>query len=543
MRRIAITLFSQRLFVDLTAGLLVHNEAFVKALLTYGTFDEYHFFFPEPAEHLFELQFGAFVASLEKPVTYKVFSRFDLPACMQEYVYEALHCGDPSMGKYIEVRDAVAKEPFPITGITHSLAYDDYTDPYSRFYLQGAQPFDCLICSSEAARTSMQRIHAHMEAFINITLESPKKLRRPQLRVIPLGVDDPTKNLSFDVSEVRAQKQGKGLTILCLSRICVHSKADLIPLMEVFSEILKEPGCENTRLLIAGSVNMEGLYLKLLAERGTVLGLDEKVFYKTNFSDYERGSILASADIFVSIPDNPQETFGIAPVEAMYARLPLVIAHWSGYGSLIEDGKEGYLIPTYWGNADSMTRFTQGTQFDLSVFYLAQSVALDRRLLKERLIALIKDADLRERMGASARERACDHYAWPHVIAQYEALWAELKEEALSSPSWKGPTGEVSHLPLYALFKNYAQKTLNEHSTLTITERGRAVLEEDHLNVYPTEIRWIDGRLAFEVLRFFEERGESDLGALFSTISLPEPLVLYHALWLIKHGHLEVVCA
>ena len=540
MRRLAVTLFSGRVFIDRTTGLLVQNEAFVKSLLRYGTFDEYHFFFPEPAEQVFELQFGAFVNSLDKPVTYRVFSRFDLPVCMQEYAYEALHCGDPSMGKYIEIRDAVAKEPFPITGITHSLASSDYTDPYSRFYLQGAQPFDCLVCSSEAALKAAERICAHMEAFLKITLQSEKKVHRPQFQVIPLGVDDPTEALSYDVSDMRAEHHDQGVLILCMSRICVHSKGDLIPLMEVFSEVLKEPGCESARLLIAGAVDMEGPYLKLLAERGAALGLDEKVFYKTNFLDKDRGNILAGADIFVSVPDNPQETFGIAPVEAMYAKLPLVIADWSGYAELIEEGKQGFFVPTYWGNADSMTKFTQGTQFETSILYLAQSVVIDRKVLKERLIELIKDAPLREKMGASSREHACERYAWPQVIGQYEAMWGRLKQEALAS-SCGGATGEVSHMPLYSLFKGYAKETLNAHSRLCITETGRESLDKDHLNVYPTVVRWIDGKLAFDVLSFFSEGGEAELGQLFERLGLPEPIVMYHVLWLTKHGNLEVV--
>ena len=543
MRRLAVTLFSGRIFVDKTTGLLVQNEAFVKALLQYGMFDEYHFFFPEPAEQVFEQQFGAFIESLDKPVKYRVFSRFDLPVCMQEYAYEALHCGDPSMGKYIEVRDAVAKEAFPITGITHSLASTDYTDPYSRFYLQGAQPFDCLVCSSEAALHAVERICEHMEAFLSITLKSEKKVHRPQFQVIPLGVDDPTEELDYDVSDMRAEHHDKGVLILCMSRICVHSKGDLIPLMEVFSDVLKEPGCENARLLIAGAVDMEGPYLKLLAERGAALGLDENVFYRTNFLDKDRGRILAGADIFVSLPDNVQETFGIAPVEAMYAKLPLVIADWSGYGELIEEGEQGYLVPTYWGDADSMTKFTQGAHFETSIFHLAQSVAIDRKVLKARLIQLVKDSALRKKMGASAREHACERYAWPKVIAQYEAMWGRLKEEALTSSSWNGATGEVSHMPLYSLFKNYAKETLGAHSRLCITEVGKDALEKDHLNVYPTVVKWTDGKLAFDVLGFFEKHGESELGKLFEKIPLPETVILYHILWLTKHGHLEVVQA
>ena len=50
----------------------------------------------------------------------------------------------------------------------------------------------------------------------------------------------------------------------------------------------------------------------------------------------------ASADIFCSLSDNIQETYGIAPVEAMAAALPAVISDWDGYKDTVRDGKDGF---------------------------------------------------------------------------------------------------------------------------------------------------------------------------------------------------------
>ena len=43
----------------------------------------------------------------------------------------------------------------------------------------------------------------------------------------------------------------------------------------------------------------------------------------------------AAADIFVSLSDNIQETFGLTPVEAMAAGLPVVASDWDGYRETI----------------------------------------------------------------------------------------------------------------------------------------------------------------------------------------------------------------
>ena len=53
---------------------------------------------------------------------------------------------------------------------------------------------------------------------------------------------------------------------------------------------------------------------------------------------------LAAADIAVFLVDNPQETFGLAVVEAMAAGLPLVVSDWNGYRDLVRDGMDGFRL-------------------------------------------------------------------------------------------------------------------------------------------------------------------------------------------------------
>ena len=54
----------------------------------------------------------------------------------------------------------------------------------------------------------------------------------------------------------------------------------------------------------------------------------------------------AAADLFLSLVDNPQETFGLAPVEAMAAGVPVVVSDWDGYRYTVSDGVEGFRVPT-----------------------------------------------------------------------------------------------------------------------------------------------------------------------------------------------------
>ncbi|MFD0938790.1 glycosyltransferase, partial [Methylobacterium trifolii] len=60
-------------------------------------------------------------------------------------------------------------------------------------------------------------------------------------------------------------------------------------------------------------------------------------------------SLWAASDVFLSLVDNIQETFGLTPLEAMAAGLPIVASDWDGYRYTVRDGQEGFLARTLGG--------------------------------------------------------------------------------------------------------------------------------------------------------------------------------------------------
>lgn len=90
-------------------------------------------------------------------------------------------------------------------------------------------------------------------------------------------------------------------------------------------------------LLLVGSDHADGAYQKYAKETD----VDDKVIFTGWRSDI--GALLAMSDICVA--SSVREGFGINLVEAMYVGLPVVAVANRGHKTIIEDGKNGFLVP------------------------------------------------------------------------------------------------------------------------------------------------------------------------------------------------------
>ena len=159
--------------------------------------------------------------------------------------------------------------------------------------------------------------------------------------------------------------------ILCLARFAPITKMDLHPCLLALQRLIRENGHERILLVAAGSVDKSDVYFEVM------VGLTNHVLMKADFPAEEKGLLLAAADVFLSPSDNLQESFGIAPVEAMLAGLPCVLSNWNGYRELVRDGETGFLIPTYSSDLDAIfvpRTFIHPVERS---FYMAQATAVD----------------------------------------------------------------------------------------------------------------------------------------------------------------------
>jgi starch synthase len=194
-----------------------------------------------------------------------------------------------------------------------------------------------------------------------------------------------------------------------------------------------------------------------------------------------RATVWAAADIFLSLSDNVQETFGITPIEAMAAGLPVVVSDWDGYRESVRDGVDGFTVPTLTpppGAALDWSAAFGAEQMNYSMFiaHAAMVTSVDVDSAARAIHELCDNAELRQRMGQSGQLRARDVYDWRVVIRAYEELWGELAaRRASAAESVPVAAGAPAH-PFcddpFRLFAHYATAMLTPETRLSSAGRG-----------------------------------------------------------------------
>ncbi|CAE7473227.1 ALG2 [Symbiodinium natans] len=167
---------------------------------------------------------------------------------------------------------------------------------------------------------------------------------------------------------------------------------------------LPEGTRRKTRLVLAGGYddrlpeNVE--HASELEDLATSLGVADRVVQKRSVSLVEKATLLRHAACLLYTPD--REHFGIVPVEAMYAQVPVVAVNTGGPLESIVDGETGFLRPQ------------------------------DPEAWAEAVERLLEDPALRKRFGEAGRERASSCFSLQAFGKTLDAA-VRKNEEGLSS--------------------------------------------------------------------------------------------------------------
>lgn len=321
---------------------------------------------------------------------------------------------------------------FSLCGITHTTATRNSMEQIANLAFAPMMEWDALICTSRAVKASVDWQLDLTNDYLTRRFGPLARNPRPMTEVIPLGIDTaafaPDPAAGKALREKLQISEGEVLGMV-LSRLSIWGKFDPVPLFMAFQRAANELG-QRLHLALVGRMEI-GSKPEHFTDAASLM--PDVTLHMLDGRDPEiRKGAFAGADMFLFPIDNVQETFGIAPIEAMAAGLPVIATDWDGLRDTVSPDV-GFLVPTLTGDRnhsrlDSL-RYLLGTDSELQFQgQLASMTAFDIDIMADRIVALARDPDLRQRMGKAGQRRARERYDWSAVIPQMQALWAQQNE-------------------------------------------------------------------------------------------------------------------
>lgn len=394
----------------------------------------------------------------------------------------------PDISRYARFRQMIDDTNWSMCGITHTTASANSMDEISNWITEPVMPWDAVICTSTAVKKNVEVV---LQAQVDSLKErlGITKIVLPHLPVIPLGIH--TQDFSYSAEQrVKAREKISAtddtLVVLYTGRLSFHAKAHPLAMYQALENAAQATGKEVVLVECGWHANehIERAFAagaKLASPSVRVVTLDGRIAEN-------RETAWASADVFCSLSDNVQETFGIVPIEAMAAGLPVVVSDWDGYKDTVRDGIDGFRIPTLApapGLAGDLA-YRHALEIDTYDMYCGHSsslVAVHAQKLTNAFIELFKSPELRKKMGEAGRLRATQDYDWRTIIPRYEELWDEQTKIRLAAKKAREEGANTSGKPLAPSvwparldptigFANYPTQHLTLTTQLTLTEHS-----------------------------------------------------------------------
>ena len=450
------------------------GESFLRAMLSHGSADDW-WVQVEQAEHAEHFLTLARQQGRHEPV--RRITRHNL---LDLQVPGAIYYPGPRIGQPAWERSLFGHHRWSLCGITHTTSSAMAMDSIVELITAPVQPWDALICTSTAVKS-------HVERLLQLQVDQLRhrlgitRLVLPQLPVIPLGIH--TADFEFDAatrahSRKSIEADEDTLVVLFMGRLSFHAKAHPLAMYQAL-----EAAAQRTRrklLLIECGWHATAGIERSFAQAAAAACPSVRVGKLDGRKPEQRAVAWSAADVFCSLSDNIQETFGITPIEAMAAGLPVVVSDWDGYRDTVRDGVDGFRIPTCLplpGQGDDLaTRHALGIDnYDHYCGHTCMFVAVDVAAAANAFVRLFESSTLREQMGQAGRQRARDRYDWRVVWSEYESLWGQLAElrARAAAPEATHPWPARSD-PFHG-FAAYPSRRLTPDSILGLVEPSAAL--------------------------------------------------------------------
>ena len=408
-----------------------------------------------------------------------------IPSQRLELVAQAgvLYRPDQIMGIQARQRLRAGPAAYSLCGVTHTLATSGTLDNLGRILTDPVMPWDALVCTSTAALGVVETVLDRQADYLAWQTGQPFTQKRPMLPVIPLGVhcDD----FAFTDPERQAARESLGLSaddvaVLFAGRLSVSGKSHPYAMFKALQTVAEQTG-KAIVLLLAGQAYSDKMAELFTSGLSAFCPGVRTVFVDGKDAQAYR-SAWAGADLFVSLADSIQETFGITPLEAMAAGLPALVSDWNGYKDTVRDGLDGFRIRTWAPSAEGgeviAAAFEAGALgYDQYLSRSNTAVSIDVGQLTARLRDLVSDPALRRRLGAAGQARARRDFDWAVVFRRYQALWDEqtaVRRKAAADPDtadWlaHAPKSGSDFMSPFETFAGYPSEPVTADTLVTLS--------------------------------------------------------------------------
>lgn len=524
-----------------TQGATSASYSFIRNLIKYSKFFTGYYFlvdFPSLVP-----QYEVFIKSMnlkeELENRCKVVTIYGLDDFFDEHDISIMHHWDPNCTKSLILRDNFGtKKNYPLVNLVHAIAPPHMYETFVMDIIGPTRPYDSFICPSIALRDAMIKYFDEISFYFKDRFGTDIRYKG-KFEVIPLGIDE---EYFYPMDKKEAKEKIKvpiEKTIVgCITRLTPVNKMDLFPLIKAFKDAVDTSKNKDVILMIAGKEQCQD-YIEELQASASKIGILDKLIIKSEFDNKDIPLYYNASDMFVSIPDNVQETFGLTPIEAMMCKVPVIVSDWDGYKETVEDSITGFKVPMLWGactaNADRKAILHNIVP---TLLYLGQSVALDNHRLADCMRQMIENPSLREHLGENAMKQAIDKYSWSKIIPKLDSYFQQLYEEASKDTTEYELKNKYGNIPYYKIFDHYSTYLLNDKTMIKATRSGILQIKNAEILNFGLIQSYFDFELAEEIINLANDW--INLAEIESRLSSIEPVRLYFmALHMIKHDLLE----
>lgn len=451
-----------------------------------------------------------------------------------------VHMPDPLLGDQARLRQNIGAAHYSITGITHTIASQSVMRGLADYLMAPLMPWDGLICTSRAVKSSVLHIMEDQAEYIHARLGVKPPLL-PQMPIIPLGVH--CDQFEYTPQQRLAARQSlaveeEAVVFLYVGRLSVHAKANPYQMYRGLERVAQKT--KKPVVLVQCGWFANAAIEKQFKEAAAQLAPHVRHYFLDGRDESQLRTAWALGDIFLSLSDNLQETFGLTIIEAMAAGLPILATDWDGYRDMVRDGVEGFLVktampPAPCGEIYAAAYDSSVLNYDQYCALTSQLVSVDGDYLAQKAELLAQDPALRAKMGAAGRARARQHYDWREVLRLYADFWQTLAARRHQAVQDHTPLLAARPVPdPFAIYAAYPSHIL--HADMCVMARADVAL-------YPVDTHRLFPALALDkelagILSQIDitvaQQGPISIAALAQALGLDLKLVMRAVALLLK---------